>query len=310
MYNIPVETFRRHANGSVEAGCKPGPSTVLTDEEEDRLATYLVEMADMGFGLSRDTVMELAFTIVEKSQRKHPFRDGRAGCAWFEGFRRRHPKLSLRSPQPLSYCRALCSNQETIDEFFGKLGALYGRLNLISKPMLIFNADETGISVVHKPGKVVAKLGRRNVYAMTSAERGKTQTVLSCVSASGYTLPPMMIYPRKKKVPDNLKEGTIPDTLFMNSESGWINSELYLEWFNFFLQHIPPIRPVLLLQDRHASYISIEQIEQARANNVHLLCLPAHTIHILQPLDVGVFSHLRVTSPKPAANTCLSILVE
>ena len=173
MYNIQVETFRRHANGSVEAGCKPGPSTVLTDEEEDRLATYLVEMADMGFGLSRDTVVELAFTIVEKSQIKHPFRDGRAGRAWFEGFRRRHPKLSLRSPQPLSYCRALCSNQETIDEFFGKLGALYGRLNLISKPMLIFNADETGISVVHKPEKVVAKLGRHNVYAMTSAEMGK-----------------------------------------------------------------------------------------------------------------------------------------
>ena len=156
----------------------------------------------------------------------------------------------------------------------------------------------------------MAKLGRRNVYAMTSAERGKKHTVLSCVSASGYTLPPMMMYPRKKKVPDNLKEGAISDTLFMNSESGWINSELYLEWFNFFLQQIPPIRPVLLLQDRHASYISIEQIELARANNVHLLCLPAHTIHILQPLDVGVFSHLRVTSPKPAANTCLSILVE
>ena len=39
--------------------------------------------------------------------------------------------------------------------------------------MLIFNADETGISVVHKPGKVVAKLGRRNVYAMTSAEMEK-----------------------------------------------------------------------------------------------------------------------------------------
>ena len=171
MYNIPVEILRRHANGSVEAGCKTGPSTVLTVEDEDRLATYLVEMADMGFDLSRDTVMELAFTIVEKSQRKHPFRDGRAGRAWFEGFRTHHPKLSLRPPQPLSYCRALCSNQETIDEFFGKLGALYGRLNLISKPMLIFNTDETGISVVHKPGKVVAKFGRCNVYAMTCIGR-------------------------------------------------------------------------------------------------------------------------------------------
>ena len=121
LYNIPVETLRRYANGSVEAGYRPGPSTVLTDEKEDKLASYLVQMADMGFGLSRDTVMAMAFTIVEKSQRKHPFRDGKAGRAWFDGFRRRHPKLTLRSPQPLSYCRALCSNQETIDEFLANL---------------------------------------------------------------------------------------------------------------------------------------------------------------------------------------------
>ena len=293
LYNIPVQTLRRRTDGRVETGCRPGPSTILTDEQEDKLASYLVQMADMGFGLSRDTVMEMAFTIVEKSQRKHPFRDGKAGRAWFEGFRRRHPKLTLRSPQPLSYCRALCANQETIDEFFGKLGAVYGRLNLISKPMLIFNSDESGISVVHKPGKVVAELGRRNVYAMTSAERGKTHTVLSCVSASGYALPSMMVYPRKKKVPDNLKEGAVPGTLFANSESGWINSELYLEWFNFFLQHIPPVRPVLLLQDGHVSHTSIELIELARANNIHLLCLPAHTTHIFQPLDVGVFKSFK-----------------
>ena len=93
LYNIPVETLRRRTDGRVEAGCRPGPSTILTDEEEDKLASYLVQMADMGFGLSRDTVMEMAFTIVEKSQRRHPFRDGKAGRAWFEGFRRRHPKL-------------------------------------------------------------------------------------------------------------------------------------------------------------------------------------------------------------------------
>ena len=34
-------------------------------------------------------------------------------------------------------------------------------------------------------------------------------------------------------------------------------------------------------------------IELARANNVHLLCLPAHTTHILQQLDVGVFKSFK-----------------
>ena len=102
----------------VKDGCKPGPGTVLTEEEEERLAAYL---ADMGFGLSRDAVMEMPFAIVDKAQRKHTFKDGKAGRAWFDGFRRRHPKLSLCSPQPLSYSRALCSNQEIIiDDFFWK----------------------------------------------------------------------------------------------------------------------------------------------------------------------------------------------
>ena len=35
-----------------------------------------------------------------------------------------------------------------------------GRLNLITKPMQVYNADETGVSIVHKMGKVLAHLGR------------------------------------------------------------------------------------------------------------------------------------------------------
>ena len=40
VYNVPFETLRRRVNGSVTAGCKPGPATVLTEEEEDRLSLY------------------------------------------------------------------------------------------------------------------------------------------------------------------------------------------------------------------------------------------------------------------------------
>ena len=40
-------------------------------------------------------------------------------------------------PQSLAYCRALSANKENISDFFGKLGAIYGKLNEISKPMHI-----------------------------------------------------------------------------------------------------------------------------------------------------------------------------
>lgn len=249
LYNVLLESLRRRVTGAVEMGCQPGPATVLTEEQEERLCQYLIQMSEIGYGLTRDDIMCLAYNMAELSLQHHPFKNGKAGRGWFEGFMSRQPKLTLRKPQPLSHCRALCANKEAIDDFFGKLGGLYGQLNLISKPMQIYNVDETGINIVHKPSRVVAEVGHSNVYSLTSAERGKTHTILSCVSAAGFVLPPLMIYPRKKNVPEHLRQGAMPNTFFAHSQNGWITKEIYIQWLKFFVQSIPPDRPVLLLQD-------------------------------------------------------------
>ena len=289
LYNVPIESLRRRVNGSVDLFCKPGPPTILTAEEETALEEYILTMAEMGFGLTRDDIMCLAFSIIEKSGRRNPFQNGKAGRGWFDAFCTRHPRLVLRSPQALSYCRAISTNQFIIDDFFSKLGALFARLNLLTKPMQIYNADETGVSIVHKPGKIVTEVGQRTVWSLTSAEKGRNHTLMTCVSASGVALPPMMIYPRKRAVPDTLKEGGVPGTLYRSSENGWITQAIYQEWFQWFIEAIPPARPVLLIEDGHASHISIEVLELALKHDIHLLCLLAHTTHVLQPLDVGVF---------------------
>ena len=117
-------------------------------------------MSDIGVGLGREDVMRAAFAIVEKSGRLHSFKNGMAGRGWWEGFMRRYPRLSLRKPQPLSMACASAGSEEVIKAFFEKLGGIYGRLNLLSKPMLVFNCDETGITVVHSPGRVITEMGR------------------------------------------------------------------------------------------------------------------------------------------------------
>lgn len=297
LYNVPHETLRRRTTGAVAVDCKPGPSTVLTKEEECILAKYCIDMADMGYGLSRENVMRTAYRIVEKSGRKHPFQNGMGGRAWFDSFCARNPGISLRTPQALSFCRAKAANKQTMDEFFAKLGATLARLNLLTKPMQMYNLDETGISIVHKAGKVVCAVGRKHLWSVTSAEKGKTHTVLVCASASGIVLPPMMIYPRQR-MRDKLKESAIPGTLFQCSPTGWITQELFTCWFQFFLQNIPSARPVLIIEDGHSSHISIEVIEEARKNDVHFLCLPSHTTHILQPLDVAVFKSFKTNYSK------------
>ncbi len=210
---------------------------------------YLIQMADMGYGLTREAVMHMVYVFVEKCKRDPILsRTKRRVDRGSMGLNHAIPTLQIRIPQPLSYCRALCCTKDIVADFFGKLGAIYGKQILTSKPMQIFNSDETGVSIVRKPGKVVTELGRHNVYSITSAERGKTHTILTCVSASGFVLPPCLIYPRKKSVPANLREGAIPGTLFCNSESGWVNKDIYLEWFQHFLRSIPLARPVLLFK--------------------------------------------------------------
>ena len=187
FYNVPVETLRRRVNGSVGLGCKPGLATILNDEQEDLLCEYIIKIADMGYGLTKEDVQCLAFSIVEKIGCKHPFTDGKAGRGWFNGFKSRHPQLTFCTPQSLSYSRAVAANEFVIAHFFSKLGAIYGRLNLITKPMQVYNVDETGVSIVHKKGKVLAQLGQRHVYSITSAEKGSPHYCVMCFSCRSYT---------------------------------------------------------------------------------------------------------------------------
>ncbi len=81
-------------------------------------------MADRGFGLSREDLMRIVFTIVAKSGRPNPFHDGIAGCGWMDRFRQRHPRITLHTPQALSCSKAASANQITADDFFEKLGGI------------------------------------------------------------------------------------------------------------------------------------------------------------------------------------------
>ena len=78
------------------------------------------------------------------------------------------------------------------------------------------------------------------------------------------------------------------------SPNGWTDDFLCLKWFekSFIPQAIARNttgKPILLIYDGHGSHNSAELIRLARANNIILFCLPPHTTHKLQPLDVGVF---------------------
>ena len=86
----------------------------------------------------------------------------------------------------------------------------------------------------------------------------------------------------------------VPETIYALTDNGWSNSEVFDIWFhNHFLVYAPTARPLLLLMDGHSSHYNPSTIKTAAAQQVILFCLPPHTTHMAQPLDVGCFGVLK-----------------
>lgn len=162
----------------------------------------------------------------------------------------------------------------------------------MDKPCLIFNCDETGMPLAPAPSKVVAVKGDKHPYSINSGNRAQI-TVLSCCSAAGYAIPPLVVFDRKILKPEMANE-EVPGTMYGMSSSGWMDAELFDLWFrHHFLAHAPPARPLLLLLDGHSSHYEPTFVQKAAAEEVIVFCLPPHTTHITQPLDNGCFGPLK-----------------
>ena len=106
-----------------------------------------------------------------------------AGRDWAELYLERHPDIILRLPEPTSMTRALGFNKSKVKRFFDELENVVseGERRLIPETN-IYNVDESGYTICHRPLKILAEKGKRSVGNITSAERGKTITAVCCMN--------------------------------------------------------------------------------------------------------------------------------
>ena len=179
-------------------------------------------------------------------------------------------------------------------EFFYILEQLVDKYKIRSNT--IFNVDESGYSTVQKrKQKIIAQRGKRQVWGITSGERGVLITVVCCVKAAGFYIPPMIIFKRQRRAPE-LGIGAPPGSICEISDSGSINSKLFVVWLKHFHSLVKSgiEQPVLFLLDGRCTHgKNLEALQFAKENNIHLLQLPGHTIHRLQSLDVAFFKPLQ-----------------
>lgn len=244
------------------------------------------------YGLRLKEFRSLAYEFASKNGIETPFKNGLAGYEWAKSFLRRH-NLSLRVPQKTSIARAMGFNRTQVNAFYDLLAEMLAKYSF--PPSRIFNMDESGISTVpNKIPRVVSSKGKRCVGKAVAAERGETITVVIAFSASGNYVPPGIIFPRKR-MKDSLMYGTPSESLGMVSDSGFMTNDLFTIWLKHFQKHVGATKenPVLLILDNHSSHICLATVTYCRDNNIHLLSIPPHCSHKIQPLDKSFFRGLK-----------------
>ena len=178
MYNIPKATLKRYlgnknkyANGNKKYSGRP---TALPAALEAVLVEHCLELEATMIGLTRQDLMQLAYQLASINKLEHSFNPEKnpASKHWFYDFMKRHPQLALQQSEATSTARANGFNRTSVGEYFDKLTALIDKHSFDA--LHIFNMDESGITTVQKPGKVIGRRGKKQVGSLTSGERGFT----------------------------------------------------------------------------------------------------------------------------------------
>ena len=261
-YGVPRSTLHDRIAGKVLPGSTNGPLKYLSSLEEEELVQFLHSCADIGYAKTRQQVLLLVQQIVKKKGLNVKVTNG-----WWESFRSRHEQISLRTGERLPYVRMQSSTPRIINNYFDLLYDTLSSNNLLEKPCLIFNVDETGMPLDPPALKVVAPRGVKHSQVVSSGDKSQI-TVVGCCSAAGFAMPPMVVFDRMKLRPEHT-EGQVEGTTYGLSKSGWIDTELFEIWFkNHFLAYAPALCPLLLLLDGHSCHYQPSFIHSAAEEEV------------------------------------------
>lgn len=164
-----------------------------------------------------------------------------------------------------------------------------------------YNLDETGLSTVQTPQKVLADKFTCRLNKITSAGRGTLVTACCIVAANGTYLPPVMIFPRQN-FKNHMITNAPPRTLGLATPSGWMCGELFRDVMEHFVKQTNSSieNPTLLIFDNHESHFDPIPMQTAKKNGVHIITIPPHCSDKMQPLDICVYR-----STKSAYNTAV-----
>lgn len=295
VYDVPHSTLATRLHGVLTRQKAHSERRKLLFTEEEALIQWILSMDERGFAPRVSVVRKMADILISARITPSINASQTVGENWVRKFIGRHEQLKSKYTRKYDYQRALCEDPKAINDWFRLVENTRAKYGIPDED--VYNFDETGFQMgVIGTARVVTRSERAGKAITIQPGNRDWVTVIETVNATGWALPPMIIFSGKMHQALWYKELPPHWTIGLR-ENGWTNDRLGLLWlqtvFNYHTQTRTTGQYRLLILDGHGSHVTPEFDRYCIDNAIIVLCMPPHSSHLLQPLDVGCFSPLK-----------------
>jgi hypothetical protein len=297
-FQVSRRTLQRRRDGGETLTRSHEMQQYLTNAEESTLLRWIKRYTITGNPLTIPLLQDLARHIrvarVVHASKSTPLvlQIATPSRQWVYRFLKRHPEIAISTLRQLEHCRKDGASYEHVERWFRAVASKHAEHQY--DPSNMYNMDESGFGVGEEQAmKVLIYLDDTTKHSVIGGKQ-EWVTDIECISAAGEALSPLLIFKGTNVNSRWINEKTPEGWSLATSKNGWTSNDLGLEWlmriFEPQTREKAAGRQRLLIADGHGSHIRADFIAYCMENDIDLLIMPPHCSHLLQPLDVGVFS--------------------
>ncbi|KAJ6436248.1 ATP-dependent DNA helicase PIF1 [Purpureocillium lavendulum] len=289
-YDVPQSTVSARLRGARPRRDAQMKNRKLTATEETALVQWVLSMDERGMPPTVAYTRRMANLLLSERGQET------VGENWVRKFVGRHDEIKAKYSRRYDYQRAKCEDPKMIQEWFDRVAMAKQKWGILDED--VYNFDETGFQMgVIATARVLTRSDRRGRPMVMQPGNREWVTVIESVNCQGWALPAMVILQGKMHQASWYESGVPEDWQIAVSDKGWTSDDLGLHWLKAVFDPCTRRRTVgthrLLILDGHGSHVTPEFDKYCTDSAIVVLQMPAHSSHLLQPLDVGCFSPLK-----------------
>lgn len=294
FYEVNFSTLYRRLHGAKLRAVSHQHLQKLTPTEEEAVLQKVLDRSDRGFHCSVAQCQQIANFLLKTRLQCPP----QISNVWYKRFLKRHSEvLHTRFTRPYDYQRARAEDPVAISEWIHLVQSNIARYGVAAED--IYNVDETGFLHGRIPSQRVLSRKTRRAQPPRRIQPGCRQytTAVECISGVGVVLPPLIIFSGKSITDSAVVQALPPNWMYIESDNGWTSFDISFQWLQKVFE--PNTRRTtsthrILILDGHGSHLTVEFHEFCKEHDIIMLCMPPHSSHLLQPLDIAVFAPVKV----------------